>query len=98
MDHLGIQKKMKNKKGEIHWLALHGRLEIYKLKSPTIGEQLLAIKWLGNSGTHDLALTADELLDGFELLEHNLEEILEKKAARMVALAKGLTKRHRRRH
>ena len=98
MDHFGIQKRKRSRRGEFYNLQLHGRLELFKAKEPTAAQQLLALKWLGNSGAHEAAVTIDDLLDGFEILEHNLVEILEQRAARVAGLAKNLTKKHRRGH
>jgi len=56
--------------------------------------QLMALKWLGNSGSHSGEVSRDDLLDAFEILEHALAELLEQKSERIAALAKKMTAKH----
>jgi hypothetical protein len=55
----------------------------------------MALKWLGNTGTHSAEVSEDDLLDAFEILEHALIEIIEKRSTKVAELAKKLTKKHR---
>lgn len=67
--------------------TLHNRIELYKKKEPELGDCLLAIKWLANEATHETGLLAYDVLDGFEILEHVLEQIYDprtKKISRKV--------------
>jgi hypothetical protein len=95
MNHLGIPKRKKNPKGGMYDLSLHTRIEAFATKEPALGKQLMALKWLGNTGSHDQNVTKEDLLDGFEILEHTLREILDKPSAAVAALAKKLTKKHK---
>ncbi|WP_285578159.1 DUF4145 domain-containing protein [Geothrix limicola] len=94
MDHLGVPKRRKNKNGKFTELTLHGRIEVYVTREPLIGSQLMALKWLGNTGSHNGSLNAADLLDAFEILEHALGEIIGRRSARVAELAKTLTKKH----
>jgi hypothetical protein len=94
MDHLVIPKKRKDAKGKFHDLSLHNRIELFTSEEKTIGEQLMAIKWLGNKGSHFSLITKDDLLDGYEIIEHALAEIIEGRSARVAQLAKRLLKKH----
>jgi hypothetical protein len=95
LDHLHIPRRGKNKNGKMYRIDLHLRLQRYKQQRGGVSaDDLMAIKWLGNSGSHSDEISRDDLLDGFELLEHALAEILEKRSKKFAALAKGLTKRH----
>lgn len=96
MDHLGIPKKKKGSNKKFFDLTLHARIDAYATKDPTIGSQLMALKWIGNTGSHDSAVSAGDLLDAFEILEHALREIIGGHSAKVAALAKKLTKKHRR--
>lgn len=78
--------------------ALHQRIEAFTLRNPVIGKQLMAIKWLGNSGSHGTKIEKDDLLDAFEIIEHVLDEILAKKSAHYSKLAANLMKKHKRRN
>lgn len=95
MNHLGIPRKKKNKNGKYSDLTLHARIEKYSMTNPLLGSQLLALKWLGNTGSHGGgSLSKSELLDAFEILEHALLEIIDERSKRVAALAKKLTKKH----
>lgn len=77
---------------------LHQRIEAFSIKNSIIGSQLMAIKWLGNSGSHGEEIEKHDLLDAFEIIEHVLDELLTKKSAHFSKLATDLTKRHKRRN
>lgn len=93
MDNLGIPKKAKNKKGKFDTLSLHARLERFAKKRPDVGSHLLAIKWLGNSGSHSSEFTANDALDAFELLALALEEIYDEKSAKLKKLTAAIIKK-----
>jgi hypothetical protein len=94
MSHLGVPKKQKDKHGKYFALRLHQRINAFSKNEPTVASQLMALKWLGNSGSHDSEVTQNDLLDAFEIMEHCLGEIIDRRAARVAALAKKLTKKH----
>jgi hypothetical protein len=56
---------------------------------------LLAIKWLGNEGSHPGALSPNDLLDGFGIVEHVLDELMNpvrpevQRIAKQIVRAKG---------
>jgi hypothetical protein len=95
MNDLGIPVKKKTVKGKYADLSLHRRIDIFAAKNPVIGQQLMALKWLGNSGSHSNDVSQTDILDAFEILEHSLDEIVEKRSIRITALAKKLTKAHK---
>lgn len=41
-------------------------------KRPEVANALMAVKWIGNDGSHDGKLTVDDVLDGVDMLEHAL--------------------------
>jgi hypothetical protein len=95
MGHLNVKKRRKEANGKIKTLTLHQRLEIYQSIDSVIAPQLMAVKWLGNTGSHTSAVTRDDLLDAFEILDHALAELIEQRSKKVIALAKKMTKRHR---
>lgn len=59
-------------------LSAHDRIELYRAADPAnadIADTLEAVKWIGNSGSHEATLTIAEVLEGAELLEHALKEL-----------------------
>ena len=97
MDHLGVPKRKKDKNGKLGDLSLHQRIEIFQLGKSAIGSQLMALKWLGNTGSHESQVSRDDLLDAFEILEHALSELIDRRSEKVAELAKKLTRKHARR-
>lgn len=94
MNHIGVPKRRKNANGKFSDLTLHARIEAFANKEPTIGSQLMALKWIGNTGSHDSQIISNDILDSFEIMEHALAEIIGGHSARVSSLAKQLTKKH----
>jgi hypothetical protein len=93
MDERGIARRFRTKKGKLEDLSLHARIERFAKKNPNVGNTLIAIKWLGNTGSHSPDLKANDVLDAFELLLHAIEEIYESKTVRLKKLTSSIIKR-----
>ena len=93
MTALGI-KRFALTKGKKRPLSLHQRLQLLPPKYQEQKDLLLAVKWLGNAGSHDgdKAATADVML-AYDLLEHVLSEIYEGKVKKLKAMAKKVNKK-----
>ena len=96
MTHQGVPTQAPSKKGssKLSNLSLHRRIEIYSMGEPIAGAQLMALKWLGNTGSHGSKVNVEDLLDAFEILEHTLSEIIENKSKKIATLAVNLTKKY----
>jgi hypothetical protein len=94
MDQCGIPRRRKNCKEEYYNLTLGRRIEEFSKVEPPAGERLMALKWLGNTGSHQRSVTRDDLLDGFEVLEYSLAELFDQRTARIAELAHQLTIKH----
>lgn len=94
MNHVGIPKRKKGSNGKFFDLTLHARIEAFARKDPIIGSHLMALKWLGNTASHDSDVSSHDLLDAFEILENALREVIGGHSAKVAALAKRLTKKH----
>lgn len=75
---------------------LHSRIEDFKNTNETVGDLLLAIKWIGNSGSHHADITKDAVLDGYEMLEYALERLYNDREQRLITLSQkiNLNKKH----
>lgn len=73
--------------------SLHSRIKEFKNNQPEVGEQLLAIKWLGNAGSHPGGLSKDDVMDAYEILQHVLDELFVKRRARVRKLTKAIIHR-----
>lgn len=91
MDHLGVPQQKPGSDGRV---SLHDRIDSYVKTDQTIGMQLMALKWLGNTGSHDSNVSQDDLLDAMEVMEHVFREVIGGQSARVAALAKKLTEKH----
>jgi len=101
MNKLRIPKKTKirngRNKGKLRLLSLHDRIRLFEEKHKDAATQLMAVKWLGNAGSHTAmnALTHDDILDALEHFEYALDLIYKRtvegliKRARNIARMKG---------
>ncbi len=94
MTHSGVQRRRRDKNGKYFDLTLHARIDAFSKREPNVGPHLMALKWLGNAGSHNGEVRKDDLLDAFEIMEHALVEIVDRRSAKVAALAKKLTKKH----
>jgi hypothetical protein len=91
--HLGV-KRFQVQGGKRRPISLHARINLLPAQYVNVKELLLAIKWLGNAGSHPGAeISADDVLDAYELIEHVLLELFGGKSKAMKALAKKVNKR-----
>ena len=77
LDHKGVQRKARKQNGKYWKLSLHERILRFAVKHPEINETMLAVKWLGNVGSHESSVSRIEALEAFELLDYILEEVVE---------------------
>ncbi len=72
-------------------LTLHRRIELLPEKLKKIKDICLAIKWLGNAGSHcDDEITFDDIFDGYDMLSYILEELYDNKHIHVKKLAKKI--------
>ncbi|MGO8502804.1 DUF4145 domain-containing protein [Rhizobium leguminosarum] len=72
-------------------LVLAVRIQRFDSKRPGHKTVLDALRWVGNVGSHEGSIARETLLDGFDLLEFILGELIDNKTANRSALAKRLT-------
>ena len=81
-------------KGKRKSISLHHRIQLLPPKYKEQSELLLAVKWLGNAGSHDgVQPSQGDVRVAYDLLEHVLSEIYEKKANKLKAIAKKVNKK-----
>lgn len=92
MDELGVDSI--NQKG--NELYLHSRLKLYEKQNAIIGEQLLSIKLVGNSGSHSPDIERVDVVTAYEIIEHILDElyVLEYRRQEAKAKAQSLTQKN----
>jgi len=73
--------------------TLHTRIEIFKKKNLEIGELLLATKWIGNEGSHELnALKREDILIAYEIIHQCIEKIYNRRPVELLKIAKKINK------
>lgn len=93
LTHKKIKKTQSTKSGKRRVLSLHERIELFKAKDAQLAETMLAVKWLGNAGSHTSSLNTNDVLDAFELLDHVIEELFVEKLKKIRKLTKGINKK-----
>jgi hypothetical protein len=95
-------KRFVNKNGKRQRLTTHARITEFKPYEPGVGETLEAVKWIGNSGSHDSDLTVEDVLDGAEILAFalrlmydNSDELMRRKVT-VINKSQGLPNKRRR--
>ena len=74
-------------------LSLHKRLVEFKKVDADIAELLVAVKWLGNDGSHyGHGLTHDELLKAYEVFLHAMEKWFYNSESRVKTHASSISK------
>ncbi len=98
LDHLAVKKTTLSKSGGKSRrvrLPLHDRIIAFKQKNSVAADLLLAIKWLGNAGSHanSQAIARDDVLDGMEIMEHVMHLLFDKQGANVSKLAKSINRK-----
>jgi Domain of unknown function (DUF4145) len=92
LDSRGVKRKARTKAGELRDLSLHARIKVFAERETEIGEAMLALKWLGNEGSHPGELKRSDLLEAFEILCHALEEIFLEHRRRVTKLVRDINR------
>ncbi|MEO6884584.1 MAG: DUF4145 domain-containing protein [Bacteroidia bacterium] len=93
MDEFKVKKILVNKRKKQQRLSLHHRIEEFKNVKPEIAEYLLAIKWIGNAGSHIGTLEKIDILETYELLELSLNKLYDDTEKKLKKIAKEINKR-----
>jgi hypothetical protein len=93
MDFRHVRKTTVNANGKRVHLTLHSRIVEFKNSKADLGEKLMAIKWLGNSGSHLTGISKKRLYDGYRLVHYVIEEMFEDKKRNLDKLAKTIIRR-----
>lgn len=93
LNHLKVPKTTINNKNKRVKINLHNRIDKLAKQNSELKELLLAIKWIGNEGSHpEKRLTKNDVIDLYEILEHVLSELFENKSKTILAKAKKINK------
>lgn len=73
-------------------LTLHNRIVAYGKKNDKLSENILAIKWIGNSASHTQGLKVKDIFDAYDLLHYVLNEIYGNGAKHIAKITKTRNK------
>ncbi|AEW02215.1 hypothetical protein Niako_5986 [Niastella koreensis GR20-10] len=93
MDALKVKKTVITTGNKRKNLTLHARILNYGSKNKELSDLLLAIKWIGNSGSHNSKVTKDDTLDAYRILEYVLDKLYDKNATHLMKMAKIINKK-----
>lgn len=75
------------------YMSAHSRIVHYKGMNPAnvaLADVMLAVKWLGNAGSHTGSVKEKDIFDGFDLLEHVLYTLSPPNVPNLTALAQSI--------
>lgn len=83
-----------NKKKRRRLIALDSRIAIFGSSGghPEVAETLLAVKWIGNNGSHDNSLNQQQVMVGAEILEAAIKALYDKTEVDLRAKVKAINK------
>lgn len=90
-----VQRYIVNKNKKRVKLSLHNRIDKLPEKYKDLKDSILAVKWLGNAGSHSkdsLNLDLDDAMDAYELIEEILSKIYGSKNSDLAKIAKSVNK------
>jgi hypothetical protein len=90
---IGTRIKNGKNKNKIRRLSLHERIQLYESKNSSIANAMMAIKWIGNTGSHADELVQSDVLNAFQLLEHAIAEVFDKRSSEIAKLSKRINKK-----
>lgn len=94
LNDLKASKWRRTNKNKIHYFTdLHSRIEHFATKNKEVSNQLLALKIIGNEGSHIGDLTINDILDAYEILEQLIEFAYIKNRKRISALVDEIVSR-----
>lgn len=93
LTHLKI-KRFTTSNNKRHYLSLHNRIDLLPRKYHHIKDIFIAVKWLGNAGSHsNHEVTLDDVFDSYELIIELLVEIFSNNRSKANTLAKKINKK-----
>lgn len=75
------------------YLSAHSRINYYSGMNPAnsqLANLMLAVKWIGNAGSHTGSVKEKDIFDGFDLLEYVLNTLYPPPTLNLAALAQSI--------
>ena len=72
---------------------LHERIKNYKERDEQRGAALLAVKWVGNAGSHADDISRDDVYDAFDIIEVVLKDVFSRDYSKVAKSVDAINKR-----
>jgi hypothetical protein len=92
LDHLGEPKITTNQKGKCTTLSLHQRIQSLKNRDEQCGTALLAVKWVGNAGSHADDISREKVYDAFDIIEVVLKDVFSRDYSKVAKSVDAINK------
>ena len=92
LDHIKEPKTRLGQAGKRERLSLHTRIVGLARRDKDLSDSLLAVKWLGNAGSHTDELTQDDIFDALDILDVILDDLFVRHRARVKKLVTTINK------
>ena len=93
LDAKRVPKTKVGKGGKRKRMCAHDRIKLLRGRQKDIGEALLALKFLGNEGSHESKLIKEDVLDAFQIVEHVLSKLYDKSRVETAKIIEDVNKR-----
>ncbi|MGL4553892.1 MAG: DUF4145 domain-containing protein [Gemmataceae bacterium] len=93
---MGVKRHGVKKSGGRIRLTLDARIGVLRLKKPALGQlcdRMLAVKHLGNAGSHPGEVSRDDVFDGLDILEYILTESYAKPQSELAKIVQQINRR-----
>src|SRR5262249_3876077 len=92
LTHQKVPQKGLTAKRKMRPLTLHDRIIRYRERNAELADMLLAIKVLGNDGSHPGNVEEIDLLQSFDIVDYVLNEVYYQHTAQLKAAAKRISR------
>ncbi len=92
LDHQRVVKTELTKARKRRRLSTHERIEAFKTQNATAASSLEAVKWVGNQGSHGDSISASEVIESAEYLDHALRALYDTRDAELARKVKAVNK------
>lgn len=89
----GVRRTTLTAKRKRRRLSTQERLDMFASTHPEVVHALEAVKWIGNSGTHESGLTVEDVVKGAKLLQLALRRLYDTSEEELLAEARDINRR-----
>jgi hypothetical protein len=93
LDFLKEPKTKLGKLGKRERLSLHTRIGSLASRDKELSDALLAVKWLGNAGSHSDELSREDIFDALDIIDLNLDDLFVRHRARVKKLVTKINRK-----